>query len=61
MQMGEGEMAMQLQRIRCFLLDMDGTVYLGNKLLQEAKDAMDLLILQIEKIRAVLYKDYKVP
>jgi 4-nitrophenyl phosphatase/NagD protein len=33
----------QLSRIRCFLLDMDGTFYLGNKILPGALDFMRVL------------------
>lgn len=32
-----------LQAIRCFLLDMDGTFYLGNRLLPGARELLDLL------------------
>ncbi len=33
----------KLAQIRCFLLDMDGTVYLGEKLLPGAQRFLDLL------------------
>ena len=33
----------KLKDIRCFLMDMDGTVYLGNQLLPGAQDWLDLL------------------
>ena len=32
-----------LTKIKCFLMDMDGTIYLGNQLLPGAKDWLDLL------------------
>jgi 4-nitrophenyl phosphatase len=32
-----------LVQVRCFLLDMDGTLYLGNQLLQGAMEFLDLL------------------
>ncbi|HBS93110.1 MAG TPA: HAD family hydrolase, partial [Firmicutes bacterium] len=32
-----------LQHIRCFLLDMDGTIYLGNKLLPGAGELISVL------------------
>src|SRR6185369_14627427 len=32
-----------LTRVRCFLLDMDGTIYLGEKLLDGALEFIDLL------------------
>ena len=32
-----------LRKIRCFLLDMDGTIYLGNTLLPGARDLISLL------------------
>lgn len=34
----------QLKKIKCFLVDMDGTIYLGNHLLPGAKDWLDLLL-----------------
>lgn len=34
----------KLGKIKCFLLDMDGTVYLGNQLLPGARDFIDYLI-----------------
>jgi len=33
----------RLRQIRCFLMDMDGTVYLGDRLLPGAQDWLDLL------------------
>ena len=33
----------KLRQIQCFLMDMDGTIYLGNKLLPGAQDWLDLL------------------
>lgn len=36
-------MAKSLKDIRCFLLDMDGTIYLGNSLLPGAKEFISLL------------------
>ena len=35
-----------LSNIRCFLLDMDGTIYLGEKLLPGASEFIDLLLQQ---------------
>jgi len=32
-----------LEKINCFLLDMDGTIYLGEKLLPGALEFLDLL------------------
>lgn len=34
----------QLKKIKCFLVDMDGTIYLGNHLLPGARDWLDLLV-----------------
>lgn len=34
----------QLRKIKCFLVDMDGTIYLGNHLLPGAKDWLDLIL-----------------
>lgn len=34
---------MQLSKINCFLVDMDGTIFVGNRLLPGAKDWLDLL------------------
>jgi 4-nitrophenyl phosphatase len=33
----------KLRQIQCFLMDMDGTIYLGNQLLPGAQDWLDLL------------------
>src|SRR5215207_5628614 len=33
----------RLAQVRCFLLDMDGTIYLGEKLLEGALEFIDLL------------------
>jgi ribonucleotide monophosphatase NagD (HAD superfamily) len=33
----------QLSKIRCFLLDMDGTFYLGNQLIDGSLDFLDAL------------------
>ena len=40
-----------LKDIKCYLLDMDGTIYLGNKLIDGAKEFL-------EKIKAKKYKIY---
>ena len=32
-----------LQQVKCFLMDMDGTIYLGNQLLPGARDWLALL------------------
>ncbi len=37
------EQLQKLQNIKCFLMDMDGTIYLGGKLLPGAREWLDLL------------------
>lgn len=34
----------KLKKIKCFLVDMDGTIFVGNKLLPGAKDWLDLVL-----------------
>ncbi len=36
----------QLRKIKCFLVDMDGTIFIGNHLLQGAEDWLDFLLQQ---------------
>ena len=33
----------KLENIKCFLLDMDGTIYLGNELIDGAKEFLEKL------------------
>ena len=33
----------KLENIKCYLLDMDGTIYLGNKLIDGAREFLEKL------------------
>ena len=41
--MTEAEIRDKLRRVRCFLLDMDGTFYLGDRLIDGSLDFLEAL------------------
>ena len=41
--MNEAEIREKLRSVRCFLLDMDGTFYLGNRLIEGSLDFLEAL------------------
>ncbi len=53
--------AKDLEKIECFLFDMDGTLYLGNDRLDGAKELIDLLRAQGKKVLYITNNSSRVP